>query len=203
MPDVEHHEGSTRPPRRPRPPSKFYSKLHNFTAEETSQRGRDKGPKRTRERRHPEEEEEDKKEEEMKVKQRLGFSIKLSDNEMMQDFLAFTGTMPLRKPSKKVQKLADPLFPGLELSKITLSKYKVHEWGRRVDGESQPWMPDHQHYLSDDFLYLFSFLFFAILTKPIGIATCWLSLQSHLIFVQHLNPFVVFFFCQKFCFRRK
>lgn len=172
MPDVEQHEGSPRrgltPPRRPRPLSKFYSKLHNFTAEETSQRGRDKGTKRTRKRRQPpeeeEEEEEKEKEDEVKGKQRLGFSIKLSDNEMMQDFLAFKGTVPLRKPSKKVQKMADPLFPGLELSKITLSKYKVHEWrrgGELMENHNHGWMADHQRYLTDDaeclvvFLYLF------------------------------------------------
>ncbi|XP_042404114.1 uncharacterized protein LOC121993951 [Zingiber officinale] len=131
MSDVEQHGGSPRPasatPRRPRPPSNFYSELHNFTTQLGIPRsGRDKAPpKQTREQQPHlmEELEEEEEEEVVKGKQSLGFSIALSHDEIMQDFMAFTGALPPRKPRKKAQKLVDPLFPGLALSKIAVSKY--------------------------------------------------------------------------------
>lgn len=61
---------------------------------------------------------------------RREFSVSLSREEIEEDFYAFKGTKPNRRPKKRpraVQRLLDTLFPGLWLSEITKDTYKVDE----------------------------------------------------------------------------
>ncbi|XP_059643185.1 uncharacterized protein LOC132285041 isoform X2 [Cornus florida] len=64
--------------------------------------------------------------------ERPRFSISLSREEIVSDFLAMAGTKPNRRPTKKrpkiVQKNLDSLFPGLWLTEITLHQYKVPDF---------------------------------------------------------------------------
>ncbi|KZV42089.1 hypothetical protein F511_11685 [Dorcoceras hygrometricum] len=58
------------------------------------------------------------------------FSVALSKSEIVEDFLAFTGHKPARRPKKRakiVQRELDALFPGLNLTDITADMYKVSE----------------------------------------------------------------------------
>ncbi|XP_073135560.1 uncharacterized protein [Henckelia pumila] len=58
------------------------------------------------------------------------FSVALSKGEIEEDFLAFTGHKPARRPKKRakiVQRELDTLFPGLSLKEITADMYKVSE----------------------------------------------------------------------------
>ncbi|KAG6512761.1 uncharacterized protein LOC121978015 [Zingiber officinale] len=58
------------------------------------------------------------------------FSIVLSREEIEQDYLAFKGTKPPRRPKKRskiVQRQLDYGFPGLWLSEITPETYKVDD----------------------------------------------------------------------------
>lgn len=58
------------------------------------------------------------------------FSVALSKKEIGEDFLAFTGHKPARRPKKRakiVQRELDTLFPGLSLTEITADMYKVSE----------------------------------------------------------------------------
>ncbi|XP_020681569.1 uncharacterized protein LOC110098948 [Dendrobium catenatum] len=61
---------------------------------------------------------------------RREFSVSLSREEIEEDFYAFKGTKPSRRPKKRpktVQKQLDALFPGLWLSEVTADDYKVVE----------------------------------------------------------------------------
>ncbi|KAL0906449.1 hypothetical protein M5K25_024944 [Dendrobium thyrsiflorum] len=61
---------------------------------------------------------------------RRDFSVSLSREEIEEDFYAFKGTKPSRRPKKRakiVQKQLDALFPGLWLSEVTADDYKVVE----------------------------------------------------------------------------
>ncbi|XP_059643813.1 uncharacterized protein LOC132285635 [Cornus florida] len=64
--------------------------------------------------------------------ERPRFSISLSQEEIVSDFLAMTGTKPKRRPTKKrpkiVQKNLDSVFPGLWLTEVTLDQYKVPDF---------------------------------------------------------------------------
>ncbi|XP_047321072.1 uncharacterized protein LOC124925146 [Impatiens glandulifera] len=54
--------------------------------------------------------------------------VSLSRSEIEEDFFTMTGQRPPLRPTKrpkKVQDNLDDVFPGLELTKITASKYKV------------------------------------------------------------------------------
>ncbi|GMH26234.1 hypothetical protein Nepgr_028077 [Nepenthes gracilis] len=60
----------------------------------------------------------------------MKFSVSLSKQEIEEDFFAFWGTRPSRKPKKRpkyVQKQFDALFPGLRLPEITPDIYKANE----------------------------------------------------------------------------
>ncbi|KAL2905191.1 hypothetical protein RDABS01_003901 [Bienertia sinuspersici] len=64
------------------------------------------------------------------AKKRAKFSATLSKQEIEEDFLAISGTRPVRRPKKRprlVQRQIDGLFPGLWLSEITPDMYKVNE----------------------------------------------------------------------------
>ncbi|KAH0449733.1 hypothetical protein IEQ34_020425 [Dendrobium chrysotoxum] len=59
---------------------------------------------------------------------RRDFSVSLSREEIEEDFYAFKGTKPSRRPKKRakiVQKQLDALFPGLWLSEVTTDDYKI------------------------------------------------------------------------------
>ncbi|KZV42091.1 hypothetical protein F511_11687 [Dorcoceras hygrometricum] len=61
-------------------------------------------------------------------RKREKFSVALSKGEIEEDFLAFTGHRPPRRPKKRaknVQRGLDTLFPGLWLTEITPELYKV------------------------------------------------------------------------------
>ncbi|XP_075507059.1 uncharacterized protein LOC142543590 [Primulina tabacum] len=58
------------------------------------------------------------------------FSVALSRKEIGEDFLAFTGHKPPRRPKKRakiLQRELNTLFPGLGLTEITADMYKVSE----------------------------------------------------------------------------
>ncbi|WOK97725.1 hypothetical protein Cni_G06433 [Canna indica] len=58
------------------------------------------------------------------------FSVSLTREEIMEDFLAITGRMPPRRPKKRprsVRRQLESLYPGQWLSKITPATYKVDE----------------------------------------------------------------------------
>lgn len=62
------------------------------------------------------------------IRKREKFSVALSKREIEEDFLAFTGHKPPRRPKKRakiVQRQLDTLFPGLWLTEITPELYKV------------------------------------------------------------------------------
>ncbi|PKA63540.1 hypothetical protein AXF42_Ash005435 [Apostasia shenzhenica] len=62
--------------------------------------------------------------------QRPKFSISLSRKEIEEDFIAFTGKKPPRRPQRRprnVQRQLDKLFPGSLLSDVTLTSYKVNK----------------------------------------------------------------------------
>nr|ACU20234.1 unknown [Glycine max] len=65
-----------------------------------------------------------------KMEERAKFSVSLSKEQVEQDFWAFLGTRPPRRPKKRpriVQKNLDTLFPGLWLTDVTAESYKVPE----------------------------------------------------------------------------
>ncbi|KAK7271234.1 hypothetical protein RJT34_26964 [Clitoria ternatea] len=62
------------------------------------------------------------------VNERPKFSVSLSKQEVEQDFWAFLGTRPPRRPKKRpriVQRQLNTLFPGLWLSEVSAEAYKV------------------------------------------------------------------------------
>uniref|UniRef100_A0A0D9WJF4 Uncharacterized protein n=1 Tax=Leersia perrieri TaxID=77586 RepID=A0A0D9WJF4_9ORYZ len=59
-----------------------------------------------------------------------GFTIALTKQEIAADFLAIRGTAPPRRSRKRpraLQRLLDPLFPGLPLADVDLDNYKIEE----------------------------------------------------------------------------
>lgn len=61
------------------------------------------------------------------------FSVKLSKKEIEEDFMAFVGRRPPRRPKKRprtVQKILDSLHPAFYLTEVTLDDYKVEETKR-------------------------------------------------------------------------
>ncbi|XP_021896331.1 DEAD-box ATP-dependent RNA helicase 42 [Carica papaya] len=61
-------------------------------------------------------------------KGRVKFSIPLTKMEIEDDYMELVGHRPPRRPKKRpriVQKLLDPLFPGLWLTEVTVDTYRV------------------------------------------------------------------------------
>ncbi|KAF0926286.1 hypothetical protein E2562_022107 [Oryza meyeriana var. granulata] len=59
-----------------------------------------------------------------------GFSIALTKEEIVADFIAIRGTGPPRRPKKRpraVQRKLDQFFPGLSLAEVNLDSYKIEE----------------------------------------------------------------------------
>lgn len=68
--------------------------------------------------------------ENVEKKEKYKFSIPLTREEIEEDFFAWTGSKPPRRPKKRnktVQKHVDNAFPGLWLAGITLDSYEVPE----------------------------------------------------------------------------
>ncbi|KAL5723942.1 hypothetical protein ACHQM5_007272 [Ranunculus cassubicifolius] len=68
--------------------------------------------------------------ENVEKKEKLKFSIPLARDEIEEDFFAWTGSKPPRRPKKRnrsIQKQLDNTFPGLWLAGITADCYNVPE----------------------------------------------------------------------------
>lgn len=68
--------------------------------------------------------------ENVEKKEKHKFSIPLTKEEIEEDFFAWTGSKPSRRPKKRnktVQKHVDNAFPGLWLAGITADTYEVAE----------------------------------------------------------------------------
>uniref|UniRef100_J3M9H1 Uncharacterized protein n=2 Tax=Oryza brachyantha TaxID=4533 RepID=J3M9H1_ORYBR len=64
------------------------------------------------------------------VAKKRGFSIALTREEIVADFIAIRGTPPPRRPKKRpraVQNEIDSFFPGLSLADVKLDSYKIVE----------------------------------------------------------------------------
>ncbi|PKA54114.1 hypothetical protein AXF42_Ash018124 [Apostasia shenzhenica] len=62
--------------------------------------------------------------------ERPKFYVSLSREEIEEDFFAFIGLKPSRRPKKRariVQRQLDSIFPGLWLSEVTVDSYRVNE----------------------------------------------------------------------------
>ena len=64
------------------------------------------------------------------VNEKVKFSVSLSKEEVEQDFWAFVGSRPPRRPRKRpriVQRQLNTLLPGMWLAEVTAESYKVSE----------------------------------------------------------------------------
>ena len=64
------------------------------------------------------------------VAKKRGFSVALTREEIVADFIAIRGTAPPRRPKKRpraVRLELDRLYPGLSLADVNLDSYKIVE----------------------------------------------------------------------------
>ncbi|XP_039010398.1 uncharacterized protein LOC120139145 isoform X1 [Hibiscus syriacus] len=67
-----------------------------------------------------------------KKRERPEFSVRLSMQEIEEDFMVMVGRRPRKRPKKRpryVQKELDSLSPGLQLTEVTVDSYKVPDSG--------------------------------------------------------------------------
>ncbi|KAE8691973.1 Detected protein of unknown function [Hibiscus syriacus] len=65
-----------------------------------------------------------------KKRERPEFSVTLSKQEIEEDFMVMVGRRPRKRPKKRrryLQNELDSLFPGLQLTEVTVDSYKVPE----------------------------------------------------------------------------